>query len=113
MRNCSWEDRAEQILAMRKHVRSLYKDIRANERVMKAMWIFIDQISIKGATFEDWESPVATARKTTQKRRRDDAGDSMDQAGYHSKVQDSGAGAKSKIAKLPKRTDGNGVRFVA
>ena len=43
LRDCSDEIIADEIFNMRREVRALHKDVRANTRVITTMWDFIDQ----------------------------------------------------------------------
>ncbi|KAF8514206.1 hypothetical protein BU17DRAFT_52702 [Hysterangium stoloniferum] len=118
MRNCNSEDCAEKVLAMRKHTRSLHKDVRSNERVMKSMWEYIERLEISGGDpFADWEGPgaetVVTIKKsktiTTKRKRKtdDDDGEVV-----MPKAPRAPAKPRAKVQKL-RSSYGNGVQFVA
>ncbi|GJJ06450.1 hypothetical protein Clacol_000642 [Clathrus columnatus] len=123
MRNCPWPERAAQVSAMRTHTRSKHKDIRGNDQVMKTMWVFIDQISTKGASFEGWDSPAANAvpqKKTAAiNPRKRQAEIEEDKPGPSKKpntiptVDESCAQPQSTFARAPRISDPtNGVKFV-
>ncbi|KAF8514161.1 hypothetical protein JB92DRAFT_3096266 [Gautieria morchelliformis] len=70
MRNCTWDDRAEEVLALRKHTRDEHKDVRTNERVMKTMWSFVEKVRTEAPDpYEGWEAPGAEDDDPPQKKK--------------------------------------------
>jgi len=117
MRNCSSADCAEKVLALRKHTRSLHKDVRSNERVMKSMWEYIERLDISGPDpYDGWEGPgavtVAPKKKSkvtaTKRKRNNDDDDEM----VMPKAPRVPTKPQVKVQK-PRSSYGNGVQFVA
>lgn len=115
MRDCSWEDRADDVLAMRRYTRELHKDVRSNERVMKSMWGFVENVKTPFADpYEGWEAPGADEgpkKKVTGKRKRNDEGDPDE--GYRSSQVKGTVRTLKTRSKLENESLLSGVRFVA
>lgn len=110
MRNCSWEDRAGEVLALRRCTREAHKDVRSNQRVMKTMWDFISNVSIGTADpYEGWErpgveddDPPPKKKAVTKRKRQDD-----------DKTEDPKVARRTSKPRLKQEPLSNGVRFVA
>ena len=111
MRTCPWEDRAEEVLALRRCTREAHKDVRSNERVMKTMWNFVEGVKTEAPDpYEGWEAPGAEndlpqkKKAPSKKRKRNDD----DAEVRHTPLPPKSRGARPKQEATP-----NGVRFVA
>lgn len=114
MRNSSWEDRAEAVLALRRCTREAHKDVRSNERVMKTMWNFIENVKTDAPDpYEGWEAPgaddepVQKKKNPVKKRKRKDDDEAEVKARPNPRTP------KSRKSGVKQETTPNGVRFVA
>lgn len=116
MRNCSWEDRAEEVLALRRCTREAHKDVRSNERVMKTMWNFVENVKTEAPDpYEGWEAPGAEddlpqkKKPSVKKRKRKDD----DDADVKHRPAPRTPKPRTPSSRPKQETTPNGVRFVA
>jgi hypothetical protein len=119
MRNCTWEDRAEEVLALRKCTRDEHKDVRSNERVMKTMWSFVENVRTEAPDpYEGWEAPGAgddppPKKKAPKALKAPKAPKAPAKKRKHREDDDSDDKFTARAPKLRPKSESNGVRFVA
>ena len=94
MRECPDERRAEEILQMRKHIRSRFTDVRMRSDIIKALWTFVHGVSERMDSAQG--SRGASGSKKRKSRRKEASDSEGDDGEYQTQPKNTQMGKRSK-----------------